>query len=78
MEKWNNPELNELGLECTKETKCYCDNGIDEETITYKGGKPHRPGHCHKPDRPEKPCPPTPCPPPPGNDDSDDPVIPES
>lgn len=69
---WNNPELKNLELNSTEEMLCYCENGIDEEIITYCGGKPHRPGHPHKPNRPEKPekpCPPTPCPPPPENDD---------
>ena len=73
---WNNPELKNLELNSTEETLCYCENGINEEVITYCGGKPHRPGHPHKPgDKPHnKPdnrpsCPPQPCPPPPENDD---------
>lgn len=60
MKKWENPEVTNLEISETEETKCYCQNGIDEEVITYHGGKPHRPGHGHKPDRPGKPCPPDP------------------
>ena len=66
MKKWENPYIDELVIGETNTELCYCENGIDEEIITYCGGKPHRPGHQHKPggegkpDRPGRPCPPNP------------------
>ena len=64
MKKWEKPEIGELAVDLTHTGICYCENGKSEEVITYRGGKPNRPGHGHNPDRPGKPCPPSPCPPP--------------
>ena len=75
MKKWETPELNQLGINLTKEETCYCENGKDEEHITYHGGKPNRPGHDHRPDRPGKPCPPRPEPPKEDQDGSETPSL---
>ena len=79
MKKWETPELSNLTVANTNEGLCYCENGMEEEVITYNHqGQPYRPGHGHKPDRPGKPCPPTPCPPNNGGGDTGDTVIPQS
>lgn len=62
MKKWMSPEVKNLGVDFTEETKCYCANGADQEVITYHGGEQHRPGHEHNPNKPNKPCTPTPTP----------------
>lgn len=69
--EWKKPELENLKLVYTNETKCYCENGIDDEVITYKGGNQCRPGHNHKPHRPGKPCPERPVPNPNPDQDQD-------
>lgn len=52
-----NPELKDLSLVSTQETKYYCESRAGEEVVTYKGAKLHRPGHRHKPNNPYSPTP---------------------
>ena len=61
MKKWEQPKLNKLGLESTKETygTCYCEQGeIARHGNQGCGG--HHGGHQHNPGRP---CPDNPQPP---------------
>ncbi|CUO13689.1 Uncharacterised protein [Turicibacter sanguinis] len=65
MKKWETPELNQLGINLTKdETKtCFCEEGqaqaASSEEISPLWWWPGWPGHPHKPGNP---CPPKPTP----------------